>query len=97
MTSRCGWLLVDGRQGAGVALALIAPPIRLTIILAAPKIRKACNTAGSSHTALPPRSTAGQLTLDQHIGVRIPGGQPIFSVSCPVKFWTADFRSADPG
>src|SRR5579872_4140078 len=24
---------------------------------------------------LPPRSTAGQLTLDQHIGVRIPGGQ----------------------
>src|ERR1039458_8119701 len=25
---------------------------------------------------LPPRSTAGQLTLDQHIGVRIPGGQP---------------------
>jgi hypothetical protein len=28
--------------------------------------------------ALPPRSTAGQLTLDQHIGVRIPGGQPNF-------------------
>jgi hypothetical protein len=30
------------------------------------------------HTShlLPPRSTAGQLTLDQHIGVRIPGGQP---------------------
>jgi hypothetical protein len=27
--------------------------------------------------SLPPRSTAGQLTLDQHIGVRIPGGQPI--------------------
>jgi hypothetical protein len=27
-------------------------------------------------SALPPRSTAGQLTLDQHIGVRIPGGQP---------------------
>jgi hypothetical protein len=25
---------------------------------------------------VPPRSTAGQLTLDQHIGVRIPGGQP---------------------
>src|SRR4051794_14508417 len=25
---------------------------------------------------LPPRSTAGQLTLAQHIGVRIPGGQP---------------------
>src|SRR5713226_2839749 len=32
----------------------------------------------SAPTALlPPRSTAGQLTLDQHIGVRIPGGQPI--------------------
>jgi hypothetical protein len=26
---------------------------------------------------LPPRSMVGQLTLDQHIGVRIPGGQPI--------------------
>jgi hypothetical protein len=26
--------------------------------------------------ALPPRSMVGQLTLDQHIGVRIPGGQP---------------------
>ena len=25
---------------------------------------------------LPPRSMVGQLTLDQHIGVRIPGGQP---------------------
>src|SRR5215471_6563689 len=31
-------------------------------------------------SVLPPRSTAGQLTLDQHIGVRIPGGQPIFSI-----------------
>jgi hypothetical protein len=27
--------------------------------------------------SLPPRSMVGQLTLDQHIGVRIPGGQPI--------------------
>jgi hypothetical protein len=30
----------------------------------------------SQRIILPPRSTAGQLTLDQHIGVRIPGGQP---------------------
>src|SRR5215470_11421418 len=30
---------------------------------------------------LPPRSTAGQLTLDQHIGVRIPGGQPNYSTT----------------
>jgi hypothetical protein len=29
-----------------------------------------------AYLKLPPRSTAGQLTLDQHIGVRIPGGQP---------------------
>ena len=28
--------------------------------------------------SLPPRSMVGQLTLDQHIGVRIPGGQPLF-------------------
>src|ERR1700748_463254 len=31
----------------------------------------------TSSRALPPRSMVGQLTLDQHIGVRIPGGQPI--------------------
>ena len=33
---------------------------------------------GLFQSKLPPRSTAGQLTLDQHIGVRIPGGQPKF-------------------
>ena len=27
---------------------------------------------------LPPRSMVGQLPLEQHIGVRIPGGQPSF-------------------
>ena len=32
--------------------------------------------AAKTSQTLPPRSTAGQLTLDQHIGVRIPGGQP---------------------
>ena len=32
---------------------------------------------GVLQSALPPRSMVGQLTLDQHIGVRIPGGQPI--------------------
>ena len=31
---------------------------------------------GSVNMPVPPRSMAGQLTLDQHIGVRIPGGQP---------------------
>ena len=36
-------------------------------------IAKGCK----SGTRLPPRSMAGQLTLDQHIGVRIPGGQPL--------------------
>ena len=39
-------------------------------------IESSCDSASVSHS-LPPRSTAGQLTLDQHIGVRIPGGQPI--------------------
>ena len=45
---------------------------------------------------LPPRSTAGQLTLDQHIGVRIPGGQPIISsihaafLDCPVSARVSD-------
>ena len=34
-----------------------------------PQVEYACRL-------LPPRSMVGQLTLDQHIGVRIPGGQP---------------------
>jgi hypothetical protein len=37
---------------------------------------KSARIYGFSSLLLPPRSTAGQLTLDQHIGVRIPGGQP---------------------
>ena len=48
--------------------------IRLTDKKAAPRIREARTLRVSR--SLPPRSTAGQLTLDQHIGVRIPGGQP---------------------
>ena len=31
---------------------------------------------GVAFAALPPRSMVGQLPLEQHIGVRIPGGQP---------------------
>ena len=31
----------------------------------------------SRQTLLPPRSMVGRLPLEQHIGVRIPGGQPI--------------------
>ena len=45
---------------------------------------------GMSSSLLPPRSTAGQLTLDQHIGVRIPGGQPI---KIPNKICGANDRS----
>ena len=45
------------------------PHVRLTKSAAAHKIK-------TQRIQLPPRSTAGQLTLDQHIGVRIPGGQP---------------------
>ena len=36
-----------------------------------------CLAAVRLSPLLPPRSMVGQLTLDQHIGVRIPGGQPI--------------------
>ena len=35
-----------------------------------------CLAAVRLSPLLPPRSMVGQLTLDQHIGVRIPGGQP---------------------
>src|SRR5579863_4412229 len=37
--------------------------------------------------SLPPRSTAGQLTLDQHIGVRIPGGQPTPTLLRPSPYF----------
>jgi hypothetical protein len=43
---------------------------------------KICGNLLKNQHILPPRSTAGQLTLDQHIGVRIPGGQPSFSITC---------------
>ena len=39
--------------------------------------RHASPSQSASTQLLPPRSMVGQLTLDQHIGVRIPGGQPI--------------------
>ena len=42
---------------------------------------------------LPPRSMVGQLTLDQHIGVRIPGGQPVKSSSY-LSFSADDFPGA---
>ena len=35
----------------------------------------------------------GQLTLDQHIGVRIPGGQPILSNLLRAEFWTSHSKS----
>ena len=36
--------------------------------------RQGCDTARTFE--LPTRSMVGQLPLEQHIGVRIPGGQP---------------------
>ena|ERR1700683_3428698 len=33
-------------------------------------------SGGANPRLLPPRSMVGQLPLEQHIGVRIPGGQP---------------------
>ena len=35
--------------------------------------------------ALPPRSMVGQLPLEQHIGVRIPGGQPLAHFPVPSR------------
>ena len=42
-----------------------------------PKLKLLCFGLSMPSFRLPPRSMVGQLTLDQHIGVRIPGGQPI--------------------
>jgi hypothetical protein len=39
---------------------------------------------------LPPRSMVGQLTLDQHIGVRIPGGQPNDTKGLIDELWFAE-------
>src|SRR6185503_15401272 len=58
--------------------------LQLTDSAKANKIRVRFRSAFRSQK-LPPRSTAGQLTLDQHIGVRIPGGQPIFTADSPHK------------
>jgi hypothetical protein len=44
---------------------------------------KAGELRAARSLSLPPRSMVGQLTLDQHIGVRIPGGQPIQHFSVP--------------
>jgi hypothetical protein len=50
----------------------------LTSASPALKIEKPGGLAGFLFAALPPRSMVGQLPLEQHIGVRIPGGQPIY-------------------
>jgi hypothetical protein len=64
--------------------AISAPPawsrlIGLTGGGPAHRIEKPGTSAGFLFAALPPRSMVGQLPLEQHIGVRIPGGQPIGS------------------
>ena len=91
------WL--KGELGANCLLAGLNSPIcqehfgvgrhrrsRLTRCSSPPKIKVPLVLP---RVSLPPRSTAGQLTLDQHIGVRIPGGQPIFM---PVFGLPAPFR-----
>jgi hypothetical protein len=49
----------------------LVPPGATVDMCAADQERAICGV-------LPPRSMVGQLTLDQHIGVRIPGGQPVY-------------------
>ena len=44
------------------------------------RIDRTCSSSYYSKVrlaALPPRSMVGQMPLEQHIGVRIPGGQPM--------------------
>ena len=55
------WSRLIGLTGGGPAL----------------KIEEPGTSAGFLLAALPPRSMVGQLPLEQHIGVRIPGGQPL--------------------
>src|SRR5205085_11129249 len=71
-------ITVDLPAGA-LALTLANPPIRIDLLA---HLRSKV-AAPSTRSLLPPRSTAGQLTLDQHIGVRIPGGQPILRFMYP--------------
>jgi hypothetical protein len=63
--------------GTDEALPPLPGALGLTSETPALKIEKLAGFAGFLFTALPPRSMVGQLPLEQHIGVRIPGGQPV--------------------
>jgi hypothetical protein len=65
--------------------ALSANALGLTLSRAADTMKKW--PLRSHNRKLPPRSTAGQLTLDQHIGVRIPGGQPSYLESAALRMF----------
>ena len=75
--------MVENRTGSAVAMSLTALPNPLMMSRLAslcPGLTAAESSRFSSRGIiglLPPRSMVGQLTLDQHIGVRIPGGQPL--------------------
>ncbi len=64
----------DGQMD--IATMELLSVLRLTGTAYLHRIKETRTIPGSNRKLLPPRSTAGQLTLDQHIGVRIPGGQP---------------------
>jgi hypothetical protein len=72
-------LVVTSKMAANVRIQSQKPSevlIGLTSGSPALKIGEPGVSAGFLLTALPPRSMVGQLPLEQHIGVRIPGGQP---------------------
>ena len=71
----------DGQMD--IATMELLSVLRLTGTAYVHRIKETRTIPGSNRKLLPPRSTAGQLTLDQHIGVRIPGGQPNLFKSLP--------------
>ena len=73
---RTDWHLVACKRLTGHANPLMMN--RLASCARRPMLAVAGTAARLPHSRLlPPRSMVGQLPLEQHIGVRIPGGQPI--------------------
>ena len=70
-------LRIFRREGDGRA-CLTGIPAARTIVKAFYRHRP---SGRATFSALPPRSMVGQLPLEQPIGVRIPGGQPMFGLS----------------
>ena len=80
--TKCGFRTLQGRGDFEGTAGLTVPGkvlmmSQLAHVRREPQFRAGIGRMIAVSHLLPPRSMVGQLTLDQHIGVRIPGGQPL--------------------